>query len=78
MKQALLTCAVGLAIALKDTPSLLRKKSIKELAVYSLMLVLGVWVSILGANFERNATPLLLIEFIYRPVIQVLQHIFPS
>ncbi|MNE86012.1 hypothetical protein D3C80_1830680 [compost metagenome] len=78
LKTSSLVIMIGLAIALRVIPPVLRKRKIKELLLYSCMLIIGVWISILGADSEQVPSPLLFIEVIYTPVNRMLQYLFPS
>lgn len=72
----LIICSIGLLVSLRDFPTLLRQRKIKELSIYVMMLGLGTWLSILGVNLEQLPSPLVLIEIIYNPIQQMLKHIF--
>ncbi|MGG4216358.1 hypothetical protein [Paenibacillus sp. FSL L8-0638] len=67
---------IGLAIAAKDLPGLYRKRRIKDMLVYVIMLGLGTWLSVLAAKLEVTPSPLILIEIIYNPVNTFVSHLF--
>lgn len=76
VKVNLVVSAVGIIISAKELPLLRRKKSIREILVYLLLLGIGVWLSIMAGNLEQVVTPLIIIETIFKPVIQMLKYIF--
>ncbi|WP_226003292.1 hypothetical protein [Paenibacillus sp. BJ-4] len=67
---------IALAIAAKDLPGLYRKRRIKDMLVYVIMLGLGIWLSVLAAKLEVTPSPLILIEIIYNPVNTFVSHLF--
>ncbi|UPK44659.1 hypothetical protein [Paenibacillus pabuli] len=55
-----------------DLPSLIRHKEWKETAVYSVLLLLATFFSVIAANLWEFPSPLYLIIWIYEPVNQFL------
>ncbi|WP_433922508.1 hypothetical protein [Paenibacillus taichungensis] len=58
-----------------DLPGLIRSKEWKELAVYSVLLLLATILSVFAANLWEIPSPLYLIIWIYEPVNQFLAHL---
>ncbi|WP_405155152.1 hypothetical protein [Paenibacillus sp. FSL K6-0108] len=58
-----------------DLPALIRSKEWKETAVYSTLLLLATFLSIIAANLWEFPSPLYLIIWIYEPVNQFLAHL---
>ncbi|MFC9711681.1 hypothetical protein ACFTRD_26405 [Paenibacillus sp. NPDC056933] len=58
-----------------DLPSLIRSKEWKEIAVYSTLLLLATFLSVVAANLWEFPSPLYLIIWIYEPVNQFLAHL---
>ncbi|MGC5776762.1 hypothetical protein [Paenibacillus pabuli] len=58
-----------------DLPALIRSKEWKETAVYSTLLLLATFLSVIAANLWEFPSPLYLIIWIYEPVNQFLAHL---
>ncbi|PAF28455.1 MULTISPECIES: hypothetical protein [Paenibacillus] len=63
---------VGVIVGLIDLPGLIRRKEWKETAVYSSMLLVATFFSVIAANLWEFPSPLYIIMWIYEPVNQFL------
>ncbi|WP_337035645.1 hypothetical protein [Paenibacillus illinoisensis] len=66
---------VGVIVGLIDLPGLIRRKEWKETAVYSSMLLVATFFSVIAANLWEFPSPLYIIMWIYEPVNQFLANI---
>ncbi|MFK0526254.1 hypothetical protein ACINKY_28990 [Paenibacillus illinoisensis] len=63
---------VGVIVGWIDLPGLIRRKEWKETAVYSSMLLVATFFSVIAANLWEFPSPLYIIMWIYEPVNQFL------
>lgn len=63
---------VGVIVGWIDLPGLIRRKAWKETAVYSIMLLVATFFSVIAANLWEFPSPLYIIMWIYEPVNQFL------
>ncbi|MEW4430601.1 MULTISPECIES: hypothetical protein [Paenibacillus] len=66
---------VGIIVGWIDLPGLIRRKEWKETAVYSSMLLVATFFSVIAANLWEFPSPLYIIMWIYEPVNQFLANI---
>lgn len=66
---------VGVIVGLIDLPGLIRRQEWKETAVYSGMLLVATFFSVIAANLWEFPSPLYIIMWIYEPVNQFLANI---
>ncbi|MBE7683896.1 hypothetical protein [Paenibacillus sp. P13VS] len=66
---------VGVIVGLIDLPGLIRRKEWKETVVYSGMLLVATFFSVVAANLWEFPSPLYIIMWIYEPVNQFLANI---
>ncbi|MEO2205623.1 hypothetical protein ABGV42_17980 [Paenibacillus pabuli] len=66
---------VGVIVGWIDLPGLIRRKEWKETAVYSSMLLVATFFSVIAANLWEFPSPLYIIMWIYEPVNQFLANI---
>ncbi|WP_145410022.1 hypothetical protein [Paenibacillus xylanexedens] len=66
---------VGCLIAGLDVPNLIRRKEWKEIAVYSVLLLIGTASAVIAVNLWDFPSPLYIIIWIYKPINQLLAHI---
>lgn len=66
---------VGIIVGWIDLPRLIRRKEWKETAVYSSMLLVATFFSVIAANLWEFPSPLYIIMWIYEPVNQFLANI---
>jgi hypothetical protein len=66
---------VGTLITLYEVPSLIKKKLMKELIVFLILLMTGVIFSILLSLEIKVPNPFDLIAFIYKPISDFLEWI---
>ncbi|WP_153976859.1 hypothetical protein [Paenibacillus xylanilyticus] len=66
---------VGVIVGLIDLPGLIRRKEWKETVVYSGMLLVATFFSVIAANLWEFPSPLYIIMWIYEPVNQFLANI---
>lgn len=66
---------VGIIVGWIDLPGLIRRKEWRETAVYSGMLLVATFFSVIAANLWEFPSPLYIIMWIYEPVNQFLANI---
>ncbi|MBM6386134.1 hypothetical protein [Paenibacillus sp. FSL K6-2862] len=66
---------VGIIVGWIDLPGLIRRKEWRETAVYSSMLLVATFFSVIAANLWEFPSPLYIIMWIYEPVNQFLANI---
>ncbi|PZX02423.1 hypothetical protein C7437_11115 [Psychrobacillus insolitus] len=64
---------VATVIIIIEVPSLLEKKQKKELIVFSILLIIGVTLSILRAFGINIPNPLDLLTFIFKPMNDLIR-----
>ncbi|SFE59608.1 hypothetical protein SAMN05216378_3665 [Paenibacillus catalpae] len=69
LASALVLCTAS-AMAFRELPRLFRQGQGREAVVFLLMLILGVYFSLIAVNELKTPSPLKLIEYIYHPVNQ--------
>ncbi|MBJ6362696.1 hypothetical protein ACFOQM_15730 [Paenibacillus sp. GCM10012307] len=74
LKGLLLFGVFAAAAAAWELPKLMKKRWRKETVVYLLLLITGVIMSSYVVSLVRIASPLYLIETVYRPVIRWVSH----
>lgn len=63
---------IAAAILLIEVPPLLKKKDKKELVVFSILLVIGVGLSIAQGLGKTIPNPMDLITFVFKPLTDVI------
>ncbi|GGH70222.1 hypothetical protein [Paenibacillus silvae] len=69
---------VGCLMGVIDLPKLFKRKEWKEVIVYSVLLLTGVFFGIIAVNLWEFPSPLYIIIWIYKPVNQLLAYITGS